>query len=828
VSPAKEAAVKRSTLVLGIVLLIVGGTLVALLDPLGTREDPAAGRASPEPSPAAGVEAGRDEQLVAPSSGTTDAVPRERLAVDPELGEKRALLHLLDAEGRAVPDAFVAVARGDELLHAGSTDQQGELALVADRDPAQVIARAPGRPLDQWQVRLDPGLHELRYRGRARLSGRLFREDGTPAGGLQVRLYADEPMLPEEPIPEFAWKYLGIPRSGDVRLLTESLQDGSFVVTGLPPDWRGTLRLPRGWLIDSSSHGVVEPRTRTLRVELPVDDLLLRLSAPAILRGRLLSRGDATPLTGAMLSARLEAPDPEPADTVGIRTDDEGRFVLTARGPRIVGLELRLGNDPHEGPLLLALGVAGLPPDGELGDVYVENVRDIPFLLLESGGAPIPGGTARAAGSRSDPTGDDGRGVLRWLPLDVQRLRAEAPDFVPVEVELTPLLPDPLAIVLEPASRLEVGVVPPAGGDPGQFRVVLHREEGVVAGPLRDQADQASYVGAWTFPPVDMMQAPRDTYLASRVSAPEGIAEFRALQVGVPIELEVRGITGSAVYHRRTLEPLRAGERRRVEVALGEEVVVFRGRILDAAGAPLERATVQLGGQILGWTDADGAFLCFLADAEPGTLVLQHTDCSTLFLHDYVVPPGGREAEFRLQPAREVTIEVVDEAGQPVPEAEVWILQEGFTTNTNRVEGSRHLASSLTDQPFEIEVQVGGHRYIQEHTSDVPEARVVVPVHGSVLARVSAATTDGRAGSVTLILQPLEAESGDPIIAFRRCQPGGLTLELSAVLPGRYEAWLSYEPTENERAAGRVTETSAAIEVTIEAARRADVALDLP
>jgi hypothetical protein len=304
------------------------------------------------------------------------------------------------------------------------------------------------------------------------------------------------------------------------------------------------------------------------------------------------------------------------------------------------------------------------------------------------------------------------------------------------------------------------------------------------------------------------------------------VARFRALALGVPLELEVRGLTGPAVYHRRMLEPFRAGERRRLEIALGEGLVDFRGRVIDEAGQPLAGAMLQLDGGILGWTDEKGAFLFFLVDAGPGTLVVQHESCSTLFLHDYVVPAGGQEIELRLRPARHVTIEVVDAGGEPVPEAEVWILQEGFVTNTDHLGDNRHVARSLTDNPFRIETRVGGRKYVQEHSSDRADARVVVPVHGSVRAQVSDATTHGRAGKLLVVLTPAEGQPGDPLVAERASAPD-LAIELRAVPPGSYQAALHYVPTDDERAAGRQEEASPPQSITVLPRQSTEIRLEL-
>ena len=142
----------------------------------------------------------------------------------------------------------------------------------------------------------------------------------------------------------------------------------------------------------------------------------------------------------------------------------------------------------------------------------------------------------------------------------------------------------------------------------------MRREEGVTASPVPDRSAQRAHVDEWALPPLDLWTAPEHTFLAAKVRPALGYAEFRGLVPGVSLELQVRGITGEAVYHQRTLAPLGPSEERELEVALGDGMRAFHGRVLDADGNALERATVQLGGQILDWTDEEGRFHCFVLE----------------------------------------------------------------------------------------------------------------------------------------------------------------------------------------------------------------------
>jgi hypothetical protein len=819
---------RRSATALGFASAAIALVSVWLVDPLGWFARPPTGanpavRASPGN---ADEEQGVPALQQAPLESRQSESAQEQETTGAAPAEDRAVFRLVHGAGEPERGARVVVAREKELLFHGNSDEGGEVALAADGQEAQLVARSRNRPMEAWTVRLDGGVHELRLAEGARVAGRLQRDDGAEVGRVFLQLEADRPLVPSETLSDVVWAAFGLAPSQTRFLFGRTEANGSFEFSGLPASWKGDLQIVGEWRVRSASHGEVQSLAGRVRLAEPADDLLIVLAARAALRGRLLAASDGAPLSGSSLCARLRAPGETEPELVYAQADQDGRFELASARAAISAFELRFGNLFEESLPILELEGAAVPLDGELGDLLVEGVRDVRFLLHEAGGAPIQGGFARAAGIQSEPTDSEGRSQLRKLPTSARRLWAEAAGFVPREIELGPALPDPLRIQLEPASVLEVRLRPPKGGSLSQFKVVVRREEGVVAGPVRNKLQQMAYVGASAMPTSDLWNAPLSSYLAATAEEPSGVATFRALALGVALELEVRGITGPEVYHRQTLVPFHAGEERRIEVALGEGLVVFRGRVVDAAGEPLARATVQRDGAILGWTDEQGGFLYFLVNAGPGTLVVQHEGCSTLFLHDYVVPPGGEEVVLRLNPARNVTIEVVDESGAPVPEAEVWILQEGFITNTHRIDIHRHVASSLTDNVFQIETRVGGRKYLQDHSSDRPEARVVVPVHGSVLAQVTDATTSGRPGRMRVLLTPSEGQPGDPLVGERASAPE-LAFEFGAVLPGSYTAVLQYVPTDDERAAGAQELESAPQTIDVKPRQRTEVRLEL-
>ncbi|MBK8979191.1 MAG: hypothetical protein IPM29_25120 [Planctomycetes bacterium] len=744
--------------------------------------------------------------------GATES-PATRRQVDRLAGRTLVAFRVLVAPARPLVGAQLVVFRGDQLLADVRTDDRGIAELTADDRPATVVLAIPGRPLEQRDVALTPGRQDLVLDAGARVTGRFVPTSETTPGPLRIGVDSDRALPSTDALPDAVSRVLEARalRGGYSIVTTDA--DGRFELNGLPPRWSGILRLQHRWRVVSTSAGDLLPRARGIRIAAPVDDVVVRIALPATLRGRLVACDDRAPLGDARVAATLRIAETATPVLASDTTDADGRFVLDAPDESLVGLELRLGDSYVASPPILTLQQGELPADGDLGDVIVRDVRHVPFLALDERGAPIGGAVAAAAGLRSRPTGRDGRGELRWLSRAVDRMDVTAPRFVPAVREIPAVVAERLVVTLVLANELEVALQLPDGADPGQFKVALYGEQAITAAPVADRITQQRHVSAWTVPQLALYAAAPDTYLCAQPDS-DGRAVFRALRPGIEIGLHVCGITGDMVYHSGTIAPLAPAERRRIVVSLADRMIVFRGRVVDDAGSPLSRACVQLGGQLLGWTTDDGSFCCYLATPETATLILQHRACATRYVPDYAVPIDGRPVEFRLGAARPVTIEVVDVNGTPMPEAEVWTRYAGFTTNTHRLGGARHVASSTPDAPFELIVNLAGRTYRQPHVPAESSARVVVPLHGRVAAHVASTSTAGRTGRFSLILAPVDVEAGDAI-SVRRPSADGLRLELPAVHPGTYRASLAYEPSDTERRSGRSRSTSEPVLVTV-------------
>ena len=822
---------KRSASAAWILLVLLAIGLLLLVDPMGwfAAADIGASPASPEVAAPPAV----DETVVALDSdpdatATEPGGSIERKVVDPLLEEGIAAFRVLDWNGRHVTDAQVMIARGEDLRCDQRTDREGMAKVAADGEAAGLVVALVARPLEWFDVVLTAGRHDLTLTEGGRLRGRFETVGGGSPGKLHVSLDSDRPPTVIPHLPAVmeenvrAWVLRGAYATFDTD------EEGGFDITGLPTDWSGTIRMRGGWKVVSTTHGEVGISRDGVRFTESAVDIVIRLGPRYTLYGRLVRREDGSPLDGAPLAARLRAPQARQPTSMGATTDEDGRFSFVSKEDQLSEFELRLGPWFPEGVPLLRLDAESLPPDGDLGDVAVEDVRHVPFLLQDADAVPIARGAAVAAGVRSEPTGEDGRGVLRWVAQATRELVAEAPGFVPTAHGIPSVVADSLVVTLERANQLDVKLILPEGSKPEQFRVVLRGEGTITAGPVRDIRDQLRHValGRWAVPIGEFSSAPPDTFLFGQPDPRTNAATFYALQPGVGIQLEVRGIAGDEVYHSELLAPLAPAEHRALEVTLRSGMLTFRGHVRDEEGRPLQLAFLHLGYEILGTTDVEGAFEFSLAGPKTDTLLVQHETCTSLQLDDYVVPTDGRPVEFRLKPARPLTIEVVDENGAPVPEAEVHTQYGKYSTSTGRIGGSRHRVSAMPDGPFVIRVDLAGRHYNQDHDPSVSEARVVVPVHGSVVGIVDSASTTDRRGRFQFTLYPQGVEGARWVAESRDSGPD-LRLEVPAVHPGTYRAVLSYTPSADEKAAGRERQSLEHGTVVVEPGEETEVRLAL-
>lgn len=708
------------------------------------------------------------------------------------------IVELVESNGKPVAFATVLICSEQELLHESRTGPEGTVEFLSDGTQVTLVVAAGGRPISLHTLKLVPGKVEVQLPDGAQLTGKIIKHDGMPFQDARLILWSDNPLFDYNTLPAPARDAI------DAKVRTNAIgtttaADGTFSFTGLLASWSGFVSVPYGHTIQHASSGQLSANSSRLRLEAPPVDLVIQLAKPTNIRGRLLSSSSMAPIATTTLSALYTPMDGGRQEHKNSKTDQEGYFTLQIDPAMVDRLDLYLGMSTRQNVPFLRMTASEIPPDGELGVIHVESLRTIRFLLKDRQGVPISSGIAKAAGLSSEPTDKKGKGVLPWVPAEIASMRFVAPGFVPAEVMLQEIVPDPLIVLMDYGNRLEVELILPAGVDVSQFRATLKCDSVMIDGPAADTVELLDYYGEGSQP---YYQAPGNmvgSLLVARVNH-EGLIVFQSLRSDVELNLEVLGITGSTPYHQELLQPLGQQEVRRHVVDLTKTGSVFRGRVTDLNGNPLVRATVQLGGQILAWTDNLGEFSCLVKETEAKTLLASHQSSATLYMPDFLVPLHGTAVELKLEPALRVTIEVIDEAGHPIADAKAFTLRGGFTTTTHSLGGGRFETGGLSSETIGIRVQVAGKTYEQDHNPADPIAEVVVPLHGSLSVEFKPPAQPGP-GKYSVAIRYMNSEEW--IFQSQLLSAADdWNCDFLLVYPGEYEVSAKYSPSAEEEASG--------------------------
>ncbi|MBC8407105.1 MAG: hypothetical protein H8E15_17955 [Planctomycetes bacterium] len=746
------------------------------------------------------------------AAGNSSSTPKQRDEIVTSDGEEAVFI--VQENGVGVPSIRVVLCRDEKLLFSGSTDQEGRFVVSADGLTCLAVFSSPGRVVQTHEIELISGTQRLFLKSGRQVSGLIVDTTQKPIADLQVRLRSSHPLFDVQKVPSIALQELGIVTKFAM-LFGVTNEQGKFHFQGLKDSWSGIFYLQGRYQIESVSTGEVLPNQATIQLPSPVEGLRVVVEGAPEIFGQLIDAPSGLAVDRVYVSARSTLRGGAKPKINSANSDAEGRFSIAIIPLDLGSLELYLGGTTDHKPPILRLGFAEIPSDGDLGVIQISGLRHIPFLLHDRLDQPIAGGFGRARALESEPTDEQGVGMMRWLPLEVTTLQFGANGFVPKEVKLTEPILNPLTVYLDRANRLLVKIVPPDSVASDQFRAQLSGEEVLIAGPANTDLELKNYMSEWTFPRYQNARMPLGAALFARPNS-EGVVSYHALKTDVAMTLEIYGITGDTIYHSESVAPLGAEEERELTVDLARSGRHFHGRVVDLDGNAIVHATVQLGGQILAWTDGEGKFSCLVIEEKPRTLVLSAIGSATRFIKDYQVPSNNSRVELKLEPALSVMIEVVDESNQPIPDAGVSIVRSGFTSNTFGRGNGRFEATSLSSEKVQIRTQVAGRYYYQDLLPAQATARVVIPLHGNLAVHLQP-KPDGGDGSYRVVL--IATIDGELVVLSHAMNAANeWNCNFPFVYPSTYEVSLNYQPSKAELVDGmQESQVGEAVEVNIRA-----------
>jgi hypothetical protein len=430
---------------------------------------------------------------------------------------------------------------------------------------------------------------------------------------------------------------------------------------------------------------------------------------------------------------------------------------------------------------------------GDLGDVELGPVRSLSLVVRDRAGAPVQGAVAVAATGRTRrPTDAEGRGSLE-LAGPEDSIEVGALGYGVVDVPIPPGVPEPVVVTLAPQALLVVHVLGPTGEAPRGLWVEVAGNEGDCTEPDLRGAHRA----CGGLPAAILECEAMFTTTASHPVGEAGMLRFPDLHADRPLTVFLRDASGLSLDSRPvTLAP---EETRHVTLRCDRTPRDFHGIVTDPRGRPVEEADVLLrrdssGAGFLHRTGPDGSFRIEALYAETVGLEVSKDGFAVLVAPGRRIAPAGAPEVFRLEQGHPVLLTVLDAAGRRFAEADsIDALVPSASEGTTRVGGIESLepgvfrVTSLPTGTVRLRLGIAGRSYEIAHEASTPEARLIVPCHGSLVARWSLA---GGPAPRSVRLVP-EAEEGGQY--FHLPNDGPLVGEhrVAAVHPGVYRVRLA-------------------------------------
>lgn len=704
----------------------------------------------------------------------------------------------VDAQDRLVEGASVHRWRADGEVEVVRTNERG-LAEFAPRPEAGGVL-VQGRGL-QTVVQALPSLRGevvVRLGGGRVVAGRVF-EDGAPApAGLVLKLSVPPQ---RDDLPEAPDAILDLLTSSTAELTAVTDGNGDFSFAGLADRWAGELQVPSThWLLRSGGQLVAEDRR--LLVLAPDSRLRVETTRLPTLRGRVEWSDGSGPVQAWVSISRVVFADGT-TNQLFAWADEQGRFAVGLAPGAHAQRERWLDPRRRSEPLRIEIGAsrgtsttlvleAGGGPLDLRTEVVLRLDRPVPqrFRVVDPADHPIAGARAlQGDGTLSEPTSEDGLGTSQspfglWVGAPGRQVAA-----MRYEQRGRGSGQELQDVVLGPGNEVRVRVRSAPGGAAAPHGVELI---GKRAPYDRESTNLRRWLGESAFE----FAGASELFRFDR----RGEARIVSLTPEVPCRLVVRDHFGGELAAQEIVTPA-LGEQRVIDITLTAAKYSVRGRVVDASGAPVAVAAVQLrtSGAASGRTErsaADGSFR-FVPMHAIGDLVLTAHRQGFAAI-ERVVTLGELEHELTitLSPARRTTVRIVDEDGAPVPEP-MLVVEAGTSRRVDRQQIGPGEYACLDLPPGEVTFAcwIAGKRHELRHDTAKASAELRVP-------RTARARFERPAG-----WQP--GGSGRRLIAVARrldatAEPLSLELDDDArgvpqlLLPGRYrielsDMWWNYE-----------------------------------
>jgi hypothetical protein len=655
-------------------------------------------------------------------------------------------VEVITPEGTPAANARVILLQGEKFLAAKRTREDGVAPLPAGEGEGEAVVLPEGFAAHRTRIALDAGRRRIELPPGVAITGRI--EVAGDQAGEPVKISATCLGLPS--VPEAAWDAL----DWDVHPACKVSSSGNFELRGLTPgsEWTFTPQ-SAGYRLDEVFSG----DRAVAAVTAPAINVVIKLTRLTLIRGRVVAGAQRAPVPKAVCMMNVSWSTGAVTQTT--LAGEDGRFVLSIGSPHDRGMRILRAEVTVMGPNRVGTKKVTLDPvpnkDVDLGDLEVAEPRTLDYVARDPEGKPIEGAFARLdyVVDPSTKTDAQGRGKVK-VAAGVTKLFFGALRYAVSEVEIPPTPPDPLLVVLEHASGLEVRIFAAEGAVHPTVRVRISSEvEQLFPGagnptgndPIHMHAGGSSNeMGTWGPEGSEFTFSP----------GPEGRYVVAGLRTGVPLKVDAidgthQALAGATV----TLAP---GEWKPIELKISKTPRSLRGRVRDPAGKPIAGAMAMIdrdpesvsaraargidSHQLSAATDAEGRFVLSGIFENVVHFGVDKEGYAPLVQRSLALPAEGTELDLRMQPGCRVTVKVRQPGGAPAADLELSIAIPGYPLSlATQMEPGTYV---FVDLPADARATVAFWVFGQERTYPVVVKEghvetITLPGTGTVVADFS-------------------------------------------------------------------------------------------
>lgn len=726
-------------------------------------------------------------------------------------------LEIKGADGRAVKETGVVIARGSDVIASTTTDAEGKLLLGAEYGPAEAIVLIAKFAVVSAEIEIAPGLRTVTLPALSPLSGRVTVDGQVPLRPLSLDLTPRERRFPKlaAPVAAAVGDRLSKARPKDTATTGEG---GAFSFFGVDEEFAGMIDLPIGY----GKRDMIL-YSRRVTIEAPSDRLFLEIVTLPVVSGRVIAGPLERPVPGAIVHIDYGAADSGTQLVLGETTTDEKgeyRDVLLAKSATSVTLRAEKGG---------AVTTATLPGKIEgpvrAPDLLLEELRTIRFAIQSSDKSPIAGAVVETTKGSTKSTVSDELGIstIENVASTEFEVEVRAAGHAARKVTVPPRVDDVVTVMLDRTNRLIVIVKDPTGGPAKNRYVRLSAEKSPLVGKTARELEGVPPVGGQVIETSNFDRKMNARYFASDARG----------------RIEIEGVTPGMTIEVAAIDRLRrvVGRPETVRIDEFEEVTVeivgaaqlphdVAGIVRDEVGAAIAEAQVTLHEPLNGiyqmlTADENGRFTLRGVDFESCDVMVHTTDKRSLRIRGCAMPKPGENLELRLKPKRtdRFTIELDDEKGRPVDGEVSVVFDGGIWGAVKRDDVGRYSLGLEFAEPVEVVAKVGGRTFKVPVAAGETKKKVNVPATGTI--RVVWSTELDTARTYRVILRSNTGD-GPSTIAI----DGDTLAKRGITIPGTFEGQVSVAIEAQKD--GQSSDWSTVVgprSVTVESGRTIDVSL---